>query len=359
MLEIPGAIAMPEEFDKVAIALAGLLRADREGHWDFPGGSNALALYLQCLNGWRERAVQQLAALTQPRDGWNPAAAAVELLAIGCAINGRLKMDADQVADLAALFAADWPAGVTLGSPEMKQVYDGLAQRQGPTRDLLRALCSGSKGGEVGTLVDPTLPLSTLRRIRASGWRLQQTPPDGLEFEPFKRCADLYKRTAAGLEAAATAECEARLAWLDEMEAAFGSTVKRSAILAELSAVRSAFADAGLAGASGKRLDEALELLGNTQFDEAISAVRSLREAKDPLSMLPVYARSRSGAVNAGRTVVETAEGFLDQCRDRLDEQANRNAAQAEAVQSDIAAIERAVVSIADALRAQETADVA
>jgi hypothetical protein len=358
MLEIPGATATSEEFDMVAIALAGLLRADREGHWDFPGGSNALALYLQCLGGWRGQVVRQLVALTKPSDGWDPAAAAVELLAIGCAIHGRLKVDADQVADVAALFAADWPAGVTPCSPEMKQVYDALAQRQGPTRDLLRALCSASKGGEVGTLVDPTLPLTTLRRLRANGWRLQQTPPDDLDFEPFKRCAELYKRTAAALEGAAVAECEARLAWLAEMESAFGETAKRKTILEELSAVRSAFGDAGLAGASGKRLDEGLELLGNTQFDEALSAVRSLREAKDPLSMLPSYARSRPAAVTAGRLVIEAAKAFLAQCRVRLDEQASRDAAQAEAVQRDIAAIEGALASIADALCAQETADV-
>jgi hypothetical protein len=359
MVEIPGATATPEEFDRTAIALAGLLRADREGHWDFPGGSDALALYLQCLTAWRGQVVQQLVALTQPHDGWDHAAAAAELLAIGCAINGKLKVDADQVADVGALFAAEWPAGVTPGSAAMKQVYDALALRQEHTRDLLRALCSGSKGGEVGTLVDPTLPVATLRRLRANGWRLRQVPPEGLEFEPFRRCADLYKRTATALEAAAAAECEARLVWLAEMESAFGNTAKRSTILAELSAVRSAFGDAGLAGATGKRLDEALDLLRTIHFDEALSAARSLREAQDPLSMLPAYARSRSTAVNAGRLVAETASTFLDQCRVRLEEQANRDAAQAEAVRRDIAAIENALTSIADALRAQEMADVA
>lgn len=359
MLEIPGATASPEEFDKVAIALAGLLRSEREGHWDFAGGSDALALYLQCLRKWREDVIRQLRTLIQARDGWNHATGAIELLAVGCAINGRLKVDADQVADVGALFAAQWPNDVTPGSPEMKRLYETLAQRQSDLRDLLRALCSGSKGGEVGTLIDPSLALEALRRLRANGWRLQQRPPDDLEFEPFKRCADLYKRIAAGLEVAAAAEFKGRLAWLDEMETAFSPSARRSTILAELSAARSAFGDAGLAGASGKRLDEALELLRNTQFDEALSAVRSLREAKNALSMLPAYARSRPAAVMAARHVVETATTFLDQCRIRLDEQANRDAAQAEAVESDIAAIEGALSTIADALGEQETTVVA
>lgn len=359
VLEIPGATATPGEFDKVAIALAGLLRANREGHWDFPGGSDALALYQQCLTIWREKVIQQLLALTQGRDGWSHAASAVELLALGCAIIGKLKIEADQVADIGTLFAAEWPTDVASSSPEMKRVYETLAQRQPILRGLLRALCSGSKGGEVGTLIDPSLPLATLRRLRVDGWRLKQTPPEDLEFEPFKRCADLYKRTAEAMDAAVAAERNARLAWLAEMEAAFGPAVKRSTILADLSAVRSAFGDAGFAGAAGTSLDEALEQLRNTQFDEALSAARALRETDDPLSMLPAYARSRPSAVNAGRRIVEVAQAFLDQCRARLDEQANRNAAQAETVQRDIAAIDGAFIAIADALRAQETTDVA
>jgi hypothetical protein len=33
---------------------------------------------------------------------------------------------------------------------------------------------SGSKGGVVGTLVDPTTTLAALRRLRANSWRLSQ-----------------------------------------------------------------------------------------------------------------------------------------------------------------------------------------
>jgi energy-coupling factor transporter ATP-binding protein EcfA2 len=358
MLEIPGADAPPEVFDRVAIALSGALRAEREGHWNFPGGTDAFGLFLTCLSEWRDDVVRQLQALTSPRPDWDHAAAAAELLVIGCAINGRIKVDADQTSDVAAIFAADWPADAAPGSPEMQRVYEALSGRQSELRDLLRALCSGSKGGVIGTLVDPAVALAALKRLRSSGWRLEQQPPEDLQVELFKRCADLYKRTAASLAAAATSEREARVAWLAEMEGAFGAKPRRE-IIADLTATRTAFADANLAGPAARRLDDALEALRGAQFDEAINAARTLRDADDSLSVLPAYARTRSNAVIAGRTVVEAATAFLDKCREQLDDQANRNAAQAQAVQNDIEAIEQALTTIGEALRTEEPADAA
>lgn len=359
MLEIPGTAANAAEFDKVAIALSGLLRAEREGHWDFPGGGDALATFLHCLHGWRSEVIGQLRELTEAREGWDHASAAAELLTIGNVINGRLKAEADQVADVAALLAPEWPTEVAPSSAEMKRVYDALAQRQPDLRMLLRALCSGGKGGEVGTLFDPRVALGALRRLRANGWRLSQTPPEELDFELFTRCAELYRRTADALEPAAAAECSARLSWLDEMEAAFGAEAKRSTIIAEFSALRAAFAEAGLAGSAAKKLDEALEALRSTQFDDALSATRSLRGTEDPLRMLPAFARARAAAVLHGRAVVEAATAFLDQAESRLDEQTNRHAAEAEAVQADIKAIEAALESISQTLLTLEPIDVA
>ncbi len=360
MLEIPGAAASPAEFDKVAIAMGGLLRADRDGHWDFPGGSNALATYLHCLETWRLDVVGKLRLLTQPVEDWDHSAAAAELLAIGSVMNGRLKADADQVADVGVLFAAEWPAEVNATSVEMKRVYEALASRQSDLRALLRSLNSGSKGGVVGTLVDPTVALGALRRLRANNWQLSQVPPETLDFDLFKRCADLYKKTAASIAPAAASEARLRLAWLDEMEAAFGVSAKRSAILADLTATRTAFGDASLAGSSAaKRLDEALVALGATQYDEAMSAARSLRGADDPVALLPAFARARAGAVTNGRVMAEAARAFLDHVQGRLEEQASQHAAKVESAQADIAAIDAALAKIDESLEGLEAVNVA
>ena len=220
-------------------------------------------------------------------------------------------------------------------------------------------MTSGSKGGVVGTLVDPSATLAALRRIRANNWRLSQVPPDGLEFDLFKRCADLYKRTASAIEAAAPAEVGVRLAWLDEMEAAFGVGTKRATIISELRAIRTAFSNAGMAGASAKRLDEALDALQSTQFDDSITAAKSLRRDGEALAMLPTFARARSAAVNNGRAVVDAATTFLDAVQSRLNEEAARQAVKVQTVQGDIAAIEAALMKIGENLDGAEVADVA
>lgn len=350
MLEIPGASASQSDFDRVAIAMGGLLRAEREGHWDFAGGSEALATYLQCLTEWRRDVVGKLIRLCTPSEEWDHPAAAAELLAIGSVISGRLKADADQVADVASVFAAEWPSEVNAISPEMKRIYEGLAARQADLRTLLRSMTSGSKGGVVGTLVDPGVTLVVLRRLRANNWRLSQVPPDGIEFDLFKRCADLYKRTASAIETAASAEVGVRLAWLDEMEAAFGVGAKRATIITELRATRTAFSDAGMAGASAKRLDEALDALQSTQFDDSIAAAKSLRGGGEAVAMLPTFARARLAAVNNGRAVVTAATSFLDAVQSRLNEEAARQAVKVQTVQGDISAIKTALKKIAENL---------
>ena len=171
MLEIPGAAASAAEFDKVAIALSGLVRAEREGHWDFSGGSDGLATFLQCLDGWRSEVIGQLQKLTEAREGWDHAGAAAELLAIGNVINGRLKADADQIADVAALLAPEWPTEVAPGSTEMKRLYDALAQRQ---PEFARC-CARSAPGP--------------RAARSARWSIPASPS--------APCAD-FVRTAGG-----------------------------------------------------------------------------------------------------------------------------------------------------------------
>ena len=151
-----------------------------------------------------------------------------------------------------------------------------------------------------------------------------------------------------------------RLAWLDEMEAAFGSSAKRSVILADLTATRTAFGDASLAGSSSaKRLDEALAAFGATQYDEAISAARSLRGADDPVALLPAFARARAAAVTNGRAVAEAARAFLDHVQGRLEEEASQQAAKVESAQADIAAIDSALAKIDESLEGLEVANVA
>ena len=358
MLTIPAKDAPAAEFDRVAVALSGLLRANREGHWDFPGGTRALGEFLGLLAEWQAEVVAQLQALVAPLPGWDHVSAACELLALGCAINGRIKSEADLTADIAALMAPDWPSEVAANSPQIQKLYQSLHGSQAELRRTVRSLCSAGKGGEVGALINPTRLRLALKQLRANGWRLTQTPPQDLKFEPFRKCADLYGKIATALPEAAEAERSLRVGWLQDMEAAFGEA-KRATIISGLEEVMEAFKDAGLAGASATRLAQALDEFGRTNFDDAIGAARALQANPDALMVLPAFARGRAGAIAAARKLVETASGFLDGSAQHLAEQASKHSAQEQAVADDMSTIAGSLEQIAEGLGTLEVADAA
>ncbi|TIX93683.1 MAG: hypothetical protein E5V24_12445, partial [Mesorhizobium sp.] len=94
------------------------------------------------------------------------------------------------------------------------------------------------------------------------------------------------------LGAAADAEMGVRQVWLNAMEGAFGEAATRASILSTLDAARAAVADAGIgANNSSKQLAEALDRLRLVQFDESLTAARTLAKQEDGVAALPYYGR--------------------------------------------------------------------
>lgn len=357
-LRIPHAGADASELDRTVVGLSGLVSAKQHGSWDFVGGSEALAAYLEILSSWKADVEGQLRAFTAPQPGWDLVTAAIELLAVQAVLSGRVKAEADTVSDVSAILA-EKPGDASAMTQPLGQLNDGINHRHSDLRGVVRALNSGSKGGEVGTLISPTRIASTLRRLRSDGWRLKQTPPAQTKADQFPRISVAYQKAKDALEAACDEERAARLQWLDEMEAAFGVDAKRAAIITSLRQTRDAFADEGLAGRTTAKLDEALNTFQTVLYDDAVQSARSLRTVEDSVASLPTYARARSGALVGGRDLITAATAFLNQGQGYLAEQANRINAEDEGVLRDIQTIEGALETISDALLEWEASDAA
>lgn len=357
-LRIPRADADASELDRVVVGLSGLVRAKSQGDWDFIGGSDALAAYLELLGGWKAEVENQLQSFTAPQPDWDPAAAAIELLAIQAVLSGRLKADADVVADISTVLT-DKPGDASAMTQTLSKLHDTINQRHRELRAIVRALNSGSKGGEVGTLINPTQIGATLRRVRSDGWRLTQTPPSQSAVDLFDKCATVYRKTKDALEAACSEERAARLQWLDEMETAFGAESKRATILTSLRETREALVTEGLAGKGTARLDDALNTFSSVLYDDAVQSARTLKASSDALASLPHYARARSGALVGGRDLAAAAQAFLTQGQAQLADQANRLSSEDERVLRDIETIESALASIVESLLAWEQPDAA
>lgn len=355
-LPVPRKGASEAEIQRTALALQGMVLAGDNFDWSFEGGGEMLAAFLECLADWTARAEADLSAFAPATAEWNAVGGAFELLAVGAALAGQLRSDWT-VTDLLDACLRSWEdtAAETI---EMRNLFKRIASRRQMLADFARAHISATKGGQVGGLIDPRLPRQVLRAIKASGWRLGQTPPREGRGEPFE-VAKLYAAVATGLLEAAVAERAARLAWLDEMEAAFGPDPKRAAIVESARSVREAVGAAGIGGGASSHLQAALDVFASRQFDDAIFGARELRAEADPVASLPAYARAREGAVGAGRELARRLQAFLVDADRNLSLREQEDGAKYDALAHSQETIREALQSIADDLTYLETANVA
>lgn len=332
-------------------ALQGLLRAARDGfRWQFDGGDRALAAFLDCVEQWSEAVVRQLRPLSAPSETWSEAGAALSLLAVGAALGGRVKPEATTADLIDAAFSA-WPDEPAATASELRAVYAKLLRRRTELTEIARSQLSSQKGGRFGAMLDPRRVLAPIRLLRRARWALGLTPPDGDQSLLSK----LYRETADALPAAAAAEQTRRVAWLREMEEAFGAGATRASIVTTIAAAREAAVEAGVGTQNNARaLAEALERFRAVQFDATVTAFRGLADVADPVAALPEYGRGRANAVEAGSTVRAASAGFLDLVERNLQAFGDDQSARTGEVAKSLVEVEAALAAIASDLVAME-----
>lgn len=291
------------------LALQGMIKASKSGfNWDFPGGERMLAAFLDCLEAWTRDVEAQLVALRQPAPNWRPALAALELLSITSAINGKLKTDATaaDMADAAFMTPSQECAST---APAMIGLYDKLRTQREKLMAVARSALSSTKGGQAGAMLDASKYVDVIRALRRTKWRLTQTPPTN----DVTDVAKLYREAQAVLPDAAAAEWKIRTEWLARVIDNFGPEPKRSVIVSGLRAARQAAIDVGLnTQNASKPLGDALDLFEGVQFDDTVTAFRTLSRLEDPLAALPHFGRGRRNAINHTDSLITIATQFLD-----------------------------------------------
>lgn len=333
-------------------ALQGLLRAARDGfRWQFDGGDRALVAFLDCVERWSMHVVHQLRELSAPTETWNQAGAALSLLAVGAAIGGRIKPDASTADGIDGVFGA-WPEDPAATAPELRALYAKLLRRRAEMIDAARSQVSSQKGGRPGAMLDPRRASAPIRQIRRSKWTLGLRPPEGDQ----NMLSKLYRETVEALPAAAAAERARRVAWLGEMEEAFGVGASRAMIVTTLTAARDAAVAAGVGTQTSLRpLADALERFQAVQYDATVAAFRGLAGVDNPVAALPEYGRGRANAVDAGSSLRAAAAGFLDIVERNLQTFGDDQDARTGEVAKSLAEVDAALASIVDNLAAMET----
>lgn len=348
--------ASEAEVQRIALALQGMILAGDGFDWSFDGGGEMLAAFLDCLANWTAQVEAELRAFAPVSADWNAIGGAFEILAVGAALAGQLRSEWTTT-DLLDACLRPWE-DTAAETSELRNLFSKIVRRRQMLADFVRAHISATKGGQVGALIDPSLPRKVLRALKGANWRLVQVPPKEGRGDPFE-VAKLYAEIATGLPVAAATERNARLAWLDEMETAFGPDLKRAAIIESVRSVREAVGAIGIGGSASTALQAALDAFSTRQFDDAIFGARELRNEEDPVARLPAFARAREGAVVAGRDLTRKLQAFLDDAERSLAIREQEDGAKYAALAQSQQAIGTALQSISDDLAYLESANAA
>ena len=361
-ITIPGGNGQ-NELREASMALEGLYQFRQHGNWDFPEGLDLFVAYANCLDRWSAEVLEGIRAYRRPRRRWDPAAAAVEMLMVGAAMAGkRPRKNSDEIGWTNAIFA-DWPDQLPDRSQEWQRLYAYISAERSQLVDFVRATASGTKGGQRGQFVDPTMLIPAIRRVRRR-WELSGSPPDGLRDQQntFGRFARLDERIRTSLSAVADVEWQQATGWAAQWNDTFGTDISGEKIVEEIRGLMDLALGSGIKfnQRDWQTLETALADLDSAQLDESLKRAYRLLERGEPLNLLPVLGKGRR---NASGTAVQRIIPALNRILDQLQYSVATRAATSGSVESELsenqAKIESSLRRMISGLKVMEDSHVA
>jgi hypothetical protein len=316
-LTIPLSADDEDERRTAAIALEGLVRFEEVRSWNFPGGLNMLMALNDCLSRWSQHLISAFRRLPSSENEWEPLPVAVETLAIGAVLAGRHTRSDATLSDLLNVLFETWPPpdGITAHTNEWKELYRAVHARQQTAVDIVRALASGSKGGQAGAFIDPGLILPTLRRIRGTWVPTAHLPAEiAGRTDDYGRLGTVYLRISRDLPIAAQAEWDRKVAWLERVRYYLPEGVSRRDAVDTLAELLRLVNEYGVScrPAVKRDFDEGLAEFRQIQLDEGIRTTQALRGAPSPMQVLPQLARDRTNnAIHVTDRFFPAVEAFF------------------------------------------------
>ena len=306
-----------KELSEAGMAFEGLYQFHQQGDWNFPDGSRLLEVLANCLDQWSEHVLEQLKRLPGANGEWDPAASAVEMLAVGAALGGRPAQASATLPDVFNALFEEWPQNIPAQSPEWRDLYQLVFKEQAKLRDLVLAKASGTKGGQQGAFVDPSKLLPPLRRVRR-GWELAHSPPEGIanRQDDYGALARLHNRVASQLAAAAKTEWLRKTSWAEEWRKVVPEGIGRREVVDALKELLRLVTGQGIGfdNRVGAAIQSSLAELETVQLDAALRSATSLRGAEEPVKELSALGRDWGvNAITAVARFLPAANEFLNQ----------------------------------------------
>jgi hypothetical protein len=193
-----------------------------------------IATLLSELQLWANEIIAQFERVFRGDAQWDPIVGAVEALTLTLLQSGRIKVGDSTEAIVGKLFERTTPPIMAAATSAFRQHNERLAQQYEAVRMLLKALCSGSKGGQVGNFTRIQPILQAVRALRRRNLQLTQVPPTEQGVQDLRSLGELYGRLLAGYNSAFEDERKAWSDWLVRVRLALGDDSRRPSALVTL-----------------------------------------------------------------------------------------------------------------------------
>lgn len=223
-LPMPG-----QSLAQTAVALEALVEFNESGALEREGGVDSLVAALHLIDQWAAEIAEQIKTVFTEVDEWSPITAAVEFLSLALFQSGRAKVS-DSIDTLARKIfeSTSSPNAFDALTPGFRGLSKRLSEGYQPTRELLKAVCSGTKGGVVGNFIRMTPILKAMRGFSRSALQLRLVPPTEVATNHLRSVAEGYARIKADFHPLLATEMDAWRNWIVTIRNGIGENRKPS-----------------------------------------------------------------------------------------------------------------------------------
>ena len=309
------------------LALEALLWNSHYGNWMFPEGEIYLANLLEALHVWGPIVTQQIRIWYHGDSDWALPTACTELLMTALLQSGRVKIGASTMDTLIErMWEFNLPEPPKYIHAPLRKSSAQLSASWKKTMDMLRAVSSGTKGGQVGNFVRVTPVIKAMKAFRQSSMNFSQKPPKGTAFRELEDIVILYESFQLQLRNLLEVERAEWRTWMTEMEAYLPAGTQAAVLIKACKDVGSLIATAGVStGGTLGRLDVVLGNLNVQTLERSLDHIRAVPNSNDfdtlvRLASISIDRDEISGLVQLiDRLLIQTTAA-VDTERDNIDE---------------------------------------
>lgn len=318
------------------VSLEALLNYKHYGGWSFPDSGTYLANLMESLQEWSEGVRAQISSVFSFSD-WDPAQVATELLLVAILQSGKVKVSDSQLESVVARLWDDRsPKALKWIDQSMVDTNVELVRTWPDLNDLLRTLCSGTKGGVAGNFVRVTPVLKAVRSLRQRSLQLSQNPPSKLPTKKLGDVATLYQKVKEVFLSNLEDERNKWLEWLSQIDEKIGTESSLVEFVNSMATLNEVLMENGVnCGASRAALSRVIESVKPQSLDRSLQHVRALKESNSTDSLIRIASvcesrESIDSLMQCSESLLENAEVAVAIRRSTLEREAGEGLQESE-----------------------------